>query len=284
MKTLITASIDGSMLAGPVCDAAAWASARLQAPLQLLHVLERPMVPVVEDLSGSIGLGSRELLLAELTALDEKRGKLAMEHGRHMLEDAAQRVRNKGVQDVQTAQRHGGVLDTLAEQEAQTRLFVLGRRGEAHAKQANTLGSNLENVVRAMHTPILVATETFVAPQSYLIAFDGSETAQTLIERIAHSPLLRGLSGHLVMVAPDASENHEKLGQARAILDAQGLHIKVHLLQGQVIDVLEDFRAKHDIGLIVMGAYGHSRIREFFVGSHTSRMIRQSPVPLLLLR
>jgi nucleotide-binding universal stress UspA family protein len=33
-----------------------------------------------------------------------------------------------------------------------------------------------------------------------------------------------------------------------------------------------------------MGAYGHSKIREFLVGSTTTRMIRQSKVPLLLLR
>jgi Universal stress protein UspA and related nucleotide-binding proteins len=33
-----------------------------------------------------------------------------------------------------------------------------------------------------------------------------------------------------------------------------------------------------------MGAYGHSRIRQFFVGSTTTNMIRTTPTPLLLLR
>ncbi|TNC83211.1 MAG: hypothetical protein CSH37_15560 [Thalassolituus sp.] len=41
---------------------------------------------------------------------------------------------------------------------------------------------------------------------------------------------------------------------------------------------------RHQIDLIVMGAYGHSRIRQFFVGSHTRNMVSHSKVPILLLR
>ena len=44
------------------------------------------------------------------------------------------------------------------------------------------------------------------------------------------------------------------------------------------------FRRDNGVGLTVMGAYGHSRFREFFVGSNTERMISGSAVPLLLLR
>ena len=38
------------------------------------------------------------------------------------------------------------------------------------------------------------------------------------------------------------------------------------------------------IDLTIMGAYGHSRIRQFFVGSQTTRMLANSVTPLLLLR
>ena len=43
-------------------------------------------------------------------------------------------------------------------------------------------------------------------------------------------------------------------------------------------------RERIEQDLIVMGAYGHSRIRQFFVGSHTRNMVSHSKVPLLLLR
>ena len=66
MSTVI-ACIDGSSATPAVCDCAGWASQLLAAPVTLLHVLEQPQAQGVSDLSGAIGLGSRELLLQQLT-------------------------------------------------------------------------------------------------------------------------------------------------------------------------------------------------------------------------
>ncbi|HCB38725.1 MAG TPA: universal stress protein UspA, partial [Gammaproteobacteria bacterium] len=40
-KVHITACVDGSAISTAVCDTAAWASHVLDAPLSLLHVLEK---------------------------------------------------------------------------------------------------------------------------------------------------------------------------------------------------------------------------------------------------
>lgn len=284
MKNLVTACIDGSAISTSVCDTAAWASQRLSAPLQLLHALEKTTTPAREDLSGAIGLGSREHLLDELVVLDEQRGRLAIEHGKLMLSDARLRVEDAGVDEVTTLQRHGRLLETLTECEETTRLFVLGRLGEDHDIAMQTIGSHIENVVRAIHTPILIAVTEFSEPASFMLAYDGSETADRAIERIANSPLLRGLEAHLVMVAADNEENRQRLVATARLLENNNPDIKAHLLQGEVIDTLKRFQQERNIDLQVMGAYGHSRLREFFVGSNTSRMIGSSSVPLLLLR
>lgn len=68
--THVTACIDGSASAPAVCDYAAWAGQRLEAPLTFLHVLDQRQYPVSADLSGNIGLGSREHLLDELASQD----------------------------------------------------------------------------------------------------------------------------------------------------------------------------------------------------------------------
>ena len=39
-----------------------------------------------------------------------------------------------------------------------------------------------------------------------------------------------------------------------------------------------------EVDLIVMGAYGHSSLRRFFIGSNTTAMLEQTRVPLLMLR
>ncbi|WP_432205725.1 universal stress protein [Enterococcus faecalis] len=53
---------------------------------------------------------------------------------------------------------------------------------------------------------------------------------------------------------------------------------------GEVESVLHAYQAEHGIDLLVMGAYGHSRIRQFLVGSTTTTMLRTSTLPVLLLR
>jgi nucleotide-binding universal stress UspA family protein len=40
----------------------------------------------------------------------------------------------------------------------------------------------------------------------------------------------------------------------------------------------------HAVDMVVMGAYGHSRIRQLIVGSTTTGVLRACLVPVLLLR
>ena len=56
-------------------------------------------------------------------------------------------------------------------------------------------------------------------------------------------------------------------------MDAQGRSIG---------DALEAAARRHDSDLLVMGAYGHSRLREFVLGGATRSMINQPPLPVLL--
>lgn len=44
---------------------------------------------------------------------------------------------------------------------------------------------------------------------------------------------------------------------------------------------LEAYLADHEAGLLVMGAYGHSRMREFILGGATESMLAAPPIPVL---
>jgi nucleotide-binding universal stress UspA family protein len=281
----VIACIDGSRITLAVCDYAAWASRRLDAPLNFLHVLGKSEYPIPADLSGNIGLGSRESLLQELAELDEKRSKVALEQGRLMLDAAKARAVVDGVTSpITSRQRHGELVDTLLELESDIRLLVMGRQGEQSDNLGEHIGSHLENVVRTLHRPILVIPTDYSEPSRILIAFDGSATTRKAVEMVAASPLFRSLPCHVVMVGADKPEAREQLDWARTTLEKAGFEVTASLRAGQVEEVLCAYRTEHAIDLIVMGAYGHSKIREFLVGSTTTQLIRQSKIPLLLLR
>lgn len=282
--TKVIACIDGSASAPAVCDYAAWASLRLDAPLTFLHVLDKRQYPVKTDLSGNIGLGSREQLLDELASLDEQRAKLALEQGRVMLTAAKERARAAGVDGPESGQRHGDLMENLQGLENDMRLLVMGRQGESSGAESQHVGSQLENVIRVMHRPILVTPASFRKPESVLLAFDASPSTRKGVEMLASSPLLKGLPIHLVMVGSASDALKEQLAWAQTKLLNAGFTVHAEIRSGEVEAVLHAYQQEHGIDLLVMGAYGHSRIRQFLIGSITMNMLRSTTSPLLMLR
>jgi len=67
-------------------------------------------------------------------------------------------------------------------------------------------------------------------------------------------------------------------------LSGAGFTVTAAMLEGPVVDRLIGYQSEQSIDLTIMGAYGHSRIRQFFVGSQTTNMLGRSQTPLLLLR
>lgn len=280
----VVACIDGSRSTEAVCDYAAWASKQLQAPLVLLHVLELSHYPGQRNLSGNIGLGSREALLQELSDLDEKRARLMREEGRLMLDAAEERARADGIAEPVTRQRHGDLVQTLNELEEEIRLLVIGRQGEEGDSIGQHVGSHLESVVRTMHRPVLVTAGAFRQPRSVMLAFDNGPSTRKGVDMIAESPLFKGLPIHLLMVGADTNDAWGGLNAAKAKLEAAGFEVIASIRAGNVEEVLLAYEEELDIDMIVMGAYGHSRIRQFFVGSTTTEIMARTCRPLLLLR
>ena len=282
--THVMACIDNSQSSLAVCDYAAWATQELDAPLTLLHVLDEEKYPAAADLSGNIGLGSREHLLEELATLDAQRARLALEQGQHTLEKARERTVIAGAAFPEMKQRHGHLVESLSELEKEIRLLVIGRVGEDSTRGAQSLGSQIEAVVRTIHRPILVTASSYKKPEKVMLAFDGSPTAYKTVEMLAASQLCEGLPIYLVMVGTDSGDNREALDKARSMLLTSGFVVHAEIRQGEVELALHAYQAEHAIVLLVMGAYGQSRIRQFLVGSTTTTMLRTATMPVLLLR
>lgn len=279
----VLAALDPSAYAYSVSAYAAWAANRLQAPLSLLHVLDREADASTGDLSGNLVLGDREALLERLTDVDAERANEARTRGRELLALA----RGHAVEQVpdglaiDTRLRHGGLVDTLLELESEVRLFVIGKRGEHADFAKGHLGSNLERVVRAVHRPVLVASRGFKTPSRFMIAFDGSDTTLKCVEMVAASPLLKGLPCDLLTVGDAAPAG---MDAAVGRLRAAGFDPRPELRPGVPDAAISAAVAERGIDLLVMGAYGHSRIRQLIVGSTTTQLLRTCTIPVLLLR
>jgi nucleotide-binding universal stress UspA family protein len=272
---------DGSPYAPSVYQHAAWAAARLAAPIHVLHMIEREEIPSLHDLSGSIGFSANDELLEELTRLDSAHARVARLRGKAILDDA---VKALGDAEVTTTQRHGALVDAVVDFEEDAELMVIGKRGEHADFAKGHLGSNLERVVRSAKIPVLVAAREFRPVKRFTLAFDGGGSALKAVHYLATRPLLKDAECRIVSVGKPDSELSRSLESAATALRGAGYTVSAELISGDADELIAAKVKDSSSDILVMGAYGHSPIRRFILGSTTTELIRTCHVPVLLFR
>jgi len=281
----LLALIDGSLYTQSVCDHAVWAAGGSHGSVRLLHVLgRRGASSAPANLSGTLEVDGRDALLDELASLDEQQARLAQRRGRVILEEAKARLEETGVGEVEVTLRNGDLIETALEFESDVDCIVIGKRGEAADSAKLHLGSNLERVVRSSTKPVLVASRAFKPIKRFLIAFDGGASAMKAVNHIARNAAFSGLEGEILTVGQDTPETRSKLDRMADLLAAGGHSVRTDVMSGQADKVIAGRVEEGGIDLLVMGAYGHSRIRNLIIGSTTTEMIRSCLIPIMLFR
>lgn len=283
MPTILSCT-DGSLYAPSIYDHTAWAAGRLQAEVHVLHLLEHTEQPAPVDTSGAIGLNASDELLAQLVTLAEMQGRVAQAKSRAILAEAQRRLTAAGVTKIVIEQQHGSLVDSIGRFEATADLVIVGKRGE-HADFAKLhLGSNLERVIRSCHHPVLVASRAFKPISRFLLAYDGGPSVLKAVAFALENPLLKGLHCHLLRAGKIDDQARYYLEETAAKLRAVGYEVTSRATAGPAEEVIATAVREQGIDLLVMGAYGHSRIREFIIGSTTTAMVRTCHVPVLMFR
>jgi nucleotide-binding universal stress UspA family protein len=273
---------DGSAYAFVCYDYAVWMAQRTGAALEILYVsdLRQFEVPMVADLSGSLGVQPYQAVLGKLQEFEQERAKAILEQARQHFA-----AKLPAAQPVFT-HRLGFLVDTFHEFEEGADLIMLGKRGENANFATEHLGSTMERVVRASHRPCLVTSRAFKPVERILFAYDGSKSVQRALEFLATTSAFKDLELHLVTVAArnDEEQALKTLQAAEGVLRAGGYNPVTQMLVGAPDNEIGSYVEARGINLLIMGAYGHNRIRQLIIGSTTTAMIRRCRVPVLLFR
>lgn len=279
---------DGSSFAENIYKYGAWFATQFNAHIKVLSVtdIRSQQVASTGNLSGSIGLGASENLLNELVNLEHERAKINNQRARLILDNAAQSLKTQEIEEFKLIHKTGFLVDCLHEFEENSDLIVLGQRGEAADFAPGHLGANVDRIVRSSRKPCLVTSAEFQPIQRILFAYDGSSTGKKILKFLANSPCLQNLEIHLLTVAKDSSDKKAtaKLNQAEESLKIAKFKPICSLKIGESEKVIDNYVKEQDISLLLMGAYGHSRIRHLVIGSTTAQLLRSSNIPLLLFR
>ncbi|MEM6614064.1 MAG: universal stress protein [Cyanobacteria bacterium P01_C01_bin.72] len=287
MKKILLCS-DGSTFAENIYRYGAWFAARLNAPeVDVLCVSDiRAQQTSKQNLSGSIGIDAKENLLDRLVELEHEKAKLNHQRTKLILQEAAQTLEGEGVEQVNLLHETGFLVDCLEKFETDCALVVLGKRGEAAEFASGHLGANLERIVRSSRKPCLVTSRQFKPLERILVAYDGSPSSQKIFRFIADSAIFAGLELHIVTAAKNTTEPTAiaRIESAKQLAQQAGFEPVCDVVAGHAEKAISNYVTEQDISLLVMGAYGHNRIRHLVIGSTTAQMLRSSHIPVLLFR
>lgn len=167
-------------------------------------------------------------------------------------------------------------------------LVVLGRPYEAAA----TAGADavLEAVLFQARTPVLVVPTdrktAVVPPRRIVLAWD--QSAEALAATRAALPFLKDAEQVVITIVDPGSfgaERSDPGGLLCQMLVRHGVKAEVSVLAKtlpRISEVLARQVTDVNADLLVMGAYGHSRLREAIMGGATRDTLRDSVVPVLL--
>lgn len=282
MKKILICT-DGSHYGSVACEYGGWLASELKSGVEVLYVtdLRQFEVPLIADLSGSLGIQPYQAILGQLQELEGKKAEV-------ILTAAEESVRKQYPESRPvTTHKTGLLVDSLSDLEDECSFIVLGKRGERSGFATEHLGSTVERVVRASKRPCLVTSRSFRPVKKMLLAYDGGKSCQKAAGFLAANDAFRKFELHLVIVAEDNGKEEEALGHLRSgeeILKKAGYTPRCQMLHGAAEDKIAEYVANEQINLLIMGAYGHSRIRRLFIGSTTTEMIRRCLVPVMLFR
>jgi nucleotide-binding universal stress UspA family protein len=252
----------------------------LEARLMGMHVLDSRMLegPLMADISGWIGAQPYGAQLQQFRELMQQKGEA-------VLQAFAEQCQDEGLtSDHWICMGHPSRV--ILEEEGKAELLILGRKGEHADLVGDMVGSTADRVSRNSVNPCLVVGANYAPITRILAAYDGSgQASQGLHEAVELAETLQ-IPLHVITIAESVQESDAAsiMADAARLAEAHGIHPECAIREGEPHEAIREYAERQDCDLIVVGAHGHRRIREMFLGSTTSQLISDSDLPVLLVR
>ena len=204
---------------------------------------------------------------------------------------AAAAIEASGVEGTARAVVAGlaGVGDVLADRGRLADIAILTQGRESDRPRLHDL--MFEGALFQAHLPVILLPRGGTLdpwPERVVVGWDDGPQALSAV-RAALPLLRRAASVDIVIVDPPrhGTDRPDPGHDVSLMLSRHGVSAEVVTMARtlpRISDVLLQHASDMSAGLVVMGAYGHSRFQETVFGGTTRRMLAESHVPLLMAR
>ncbi len=269
----ILLAMDGSEAGRDAENYAIALASRLRVRLQALTVIEDGLVRIGADEGLGVPPPHLEGLASYLKARADAVCKRVAENGRA----AGIEVMCEVVQGIAD--------DRIVERANSVDLLVLGRDGDNAAHRTALIGPTVDAVIRKTGKPALVVPQGAELRGPVALAFDGSPGSRIAAGLATELAARLQEPVHVFVDSKDKGRAVARFDEVRRLLGSLEVPVRESAStlgrpDIKIIDAARDAGA----GMIVIGAYGRSRITEYFLGSNSAAVVRTSPLAVLLAR
>jgi len=201
---------------------------------------------------------------------------------RHAADDTERRILElaKRREVAIRVQRATGIVsDCVVAAAGRSSLLILGRQGH-RVSRGGLLGSNTESIVRRTHEPLLIAPREHRRVRHVLVAFGGKDLGGLALDTGRDFARALRVPLEVLTVAAKLEVASATQERARARLSGVGSQTTFSVETGDT--ATEIIARSAGDTLVVMGAYGHSRLYHMMLGSVTEQVVRFAQGPVLL--
>jgi nucleotide-binding universal stress UspA family protein len=279
IKSILVA-LDGSEHSETASRYATWLAERMQATVIGLHVVDVVSIEgsgaFLHDVSGSLGF-------EPYLDFSSKMREALNERGQVVLEQFLAGCRDHGVR-AETQLATGIIANEICEQARTADLVVVGHRGVNERFSTGLLGGTTESVTRKCPKPVLVSPLEFQPVTRPLLAYDGSQRAAAAMHEAAELATALAVPLTVLHVGKDDAAGHRILDEAKRYLATHRIEAEYVTRPGYANEAILEVMDTGQHDLLVIGAYGHSRIIEMVIGSTTEYVLRNASAPVFLCR
>ncbi len=270
---------DGSEYGKTAIEYGIYIAKRLNAQLIGFHVVDIRLMqgPVFTDISGSVGLPPYQEFLPVLQEGFDERAEKVLQAFKTRCEQAGLNPEIK---------RAIGIIDqTIIEEGNNADWILMAQRGENfHSGGSSIMGSVAESVVRNSGKPVMVTPATFQEIESMGLAYDGSAPGDKALTLAADLSEQTSWPLTVIIITDDHDLAAGLTKKVEDFIEPLKIDGTIIILRGKEDREIINFIREGSVELMVMGAYGHNRLRELILGSTTTSVIRKSTIPVLLTR
>ncbi len=269
---------DGSPNSKIALDYGTYLALKFKAEITGLNIVDIRTLegPFFSDISGALGFSPYQNYVHKFQEILENKGDI-------ILEDFKKTCAEKSIQ-AKTKKLTGIISNIIAEEGKKVDIVIIAQRGEYAQWSSGLLGSTTESVVRKSLRPVLVTPQTFRPFETILHACDGSSESNKALKLACEITFSMKIKLRVVIVINNKEKGKEILNEAEEFIAPYHLDADIEWLQGEAGEKILKYAEKNKVDLIIMGAFGHSRIHELILGGTTAYVIRKSTLPILLNR